>query len=109
MFYDDDINITKRKTITNGKPYDFFIYDLMPIEKEFDDTGKFGKGDTVISKCKDFKLLDYETGKKLEVKISCSKRIDDAMIGLDPKPSKKLFRQCLKELEKRGLKRVKKK
>ena len=28
MFYDDDINITKRKTITNGKPYDFFIYDL---------------------------------------------------------------------------------
>ena len=65
MFYDDDINITKRKTITNGKPYDFFIYDLMPIEKEFDETKKFGKGDTVISKCKEFILLDYETGKKL--------------------------------------------
>ncbi|MEC7821298.1 MAG: hypothetical protein VX896_02630 [Candidatus Neomarinimicrobiota bacterium] len=109
MFYDDDINITKRKTITNGKPYDFFIYDLMPIEKEFDETKKFGKGDTVISKCKEFTLLDYETGKKLEVKIRCSKKIDDAMEGLEPKYSKKVFRKCLKELENRGLTRIKKK
>jgi len=80
MFYDDDINVTKRKTITNGKPYDFFIYDLMPLEKEFDEKKKFGKGDTVISKVDDFKLYDFETGKKLEVKIRCSKRIDDVIV-----------------------------
>ena len=109
MFYDDDINVTKRKTITNGKPYDFFIYDLMPLEKEFDETKKFGKGDTVISKVDDFKLYDYETAKKLDVKIRCSKRIDDAMVGLEPKQSKKVFKQCLKELENRGLVMKKKK
>ncbi len=108
MFYDDDINVTKRKTITNGKPYDFFIYDLMPLEKEFDEKKKFGKGDTVISKVDDFKLYDFETEKKLEVKIRCSKRIDDAMVGLEPKHSKKVFKRCLKELEKRGLVRKKK-
>ena len=45
----DDINVTKRVTITNGKKYDFFIYDMMTMEKEFSDK-KFGKGDTVISK-----------------------------------------------------------
>ena len=50
-----------------------------------------------------------ETGKKLEVKIRCSKRIDDAMEGLEPKYSKKVFRKCLKELENRGLTRIKKK
>ena len=34
MYY-DDINVTKRKTITNGKKYDFFVYNLLPLEKEF--------------------------------------------------------------------------
>jgi hypothetical protein len=103
MFYDDDINVTKRKTITNGKPYDFFIYDLMPLEKEFDEKKKFGKGDTVISKVDDFKLYDFETGKKLEVKIRCSKRIDDAMVGLEPKHSKKVFKRCLKGAREKGI------
>ena len=56
MFY-EDINITKRKTITNGKKYDFFIYTLVSLEHKLSN-GKFGKGDTVISKVKDFKMLD---------------------------------------------------
>ena len=47
MYY-DDINVTKRKTITNGEKYDFFIYNLLPLEKEFS-KGKFGKGETVTS------------------------------------------------------------
>jgi len=39
----------------------------------------------------------------LEVKPRCSKKIDDAMEGIDPSASKKTFKQCLKELENRGL------
>ena len=34
MYY-DDINVTKRKTITNGEKYDFFVYNLLPLEKNF--------------------------------------------------------------------------
>ena len=50
MIY-EDINVTKRKTITNGEKYDFFIYDMLSLEKQFQDAKdkKFGKGDTVIS------------------------------------------------------------
>ncbi|MBT4318107.1 MAG: hypothetical protein HOD52_03385, partial [Candidatus Marinimicrobia bacterium] len=59
MLY-EDINITKRVTITNGEKYDFFIYDVTSFEHKFS-SGKFGKGDTVISKTKDFKMLDDET------------------------------------------------
>ena len=85
MIY-EDINVTKRKTITNGEKYDFFIYDMLSLEKQFQDDKdkKFGKGDTVISKVKDFKMLDDETGEMLEVKLRCSKKIDDAMENLDP-------------------------
>ena len=104
MLY-DDINITKRKTITDGAKYDFFIYNLLSLEKKYSDK-KFGKGDTVISKIKDYKMLDEETGEMLEVKLRCSKKIDDAMENLDPSissASKKIFKQCLKELENRGL------
>ena len=101
MYY-DDINVTKRKTITNGEKYDFFIYNMLSIEKEFSN-GKFGKGDTVISQIKDFKMVDDESGEKLEVKLRCSKKIDDAMEGPDPSESKKIFNQCLNELENRGL------
>ena len=101
MFY-EDINITKRKTITNSKKYDFFIYTLVSLEHKLSN-GKFGKGDTVISKVKDFKMLDDETGEMLEVKIRCSKKISDAMEGFEPKESKKVFKKCLKELENRGL------
>ena len=106
MIY-EDINVTKRKTITNGEKYDFFIYDMLSLEKQFQDKEKkYWKGDTVIIKVKDFKMLDDETGEMLEVKLRCSKKIDDAMENLDPSissTSKKIFKKCLKELENRGL------
>ena len=101
MYY-DDINVTKRKTITNGAKYDFYIYDMLSLEKKYSE-GKFGKGDTVISKVKDFKMEDDETGEMLEVKLRCSKKIDDAMDGIEPDESKEIFKKCLKELEKRGM------
>ena len=101
MLY-DDINITKRKTITDGAKYDFFIYDLLSLEKKYSNK-VFGKGDTVISKIKDYKMLDEETGEMLEVKLRCSKKIDDAMDGIEPDESKEIFKKCLKELEKRGM------
>ena len=104
MFY-DDINITKRKTITDGAKYDFFIYDLLSLEKKYSN-GEFGKGDTVISKIKDYKMLDDETGEMIEVKLRCSRKIDDAMEGIDPSDSKDIFKKCLKELEKKGLVKV---
>ena len=101
MFY-EDINITKRKTITNGAKYDFFIYDMLSLEKKISE-GKFGNGDTTISRAKNFKMLDDETGEMLDVKIRCSKKIDDALDGIDPTESKKVFEKCLSELENRGL------
>ncbi|MDP6169055.1 MAG: hypothetical protein QF780_03520 [Candidatus Marinimicrobia bacterium] len=101
MYY-DDINVTKRKTITNGEKYDFFIYNMLPIEKEFSN-GMFGKGETVISQIKDYKMQDDESGEMLEVKLRCSKKIDDAMDGPSPSESKKIFNKCLEELENRGL------
>jgi hypothetical protein len=101
MYY-DDINVIKRKTITNGAKYNFFIYNMLSLEKKFSN-GKFGKGDTVISKIKDFKMLDDESGEILEVKLRCSKKIDDAMDGISPKESKEVFKKCLKELENKGL------
>jgi len=79
MFY-EDINITKRKTITNGAKYDFFIYDMLSLEKKHSNK-KFGKGETVISKVKKFQMLDDETGEMLDVKIRCSKKLDDALDG----------------------------
>ena len=101
MYY-DDINVTKRKTITNGVKYDFFIYNLLSLEKKFSN-GKFGKGETVISKIKDFKMEDDETGEILEVKLRCSKKIDDALDGIEPSESRKVLEKCLIELENRGL------
>ena len=101
MYY-DDINVTKRKTITNGEKYDFFIYNMLSLEKQFSN-GKFGKGETVISKIKYFKMIDDESGELLEVKLRCSKKIDDAMEGVEPTESKEVFTKCLKELENRGL------
>ena len=101
MYY-DDINVTKRKTITNGVKYDFFIYNMLSLEKKISN-GKFGKGETVISEIKDFKMLDDESGEILEVKLRCSKKINDALNGLEPSESKKVFNKCLEELENRGL------
>ena len=101
MYY-DDINVTKRKTITNGAKYDFYIYNMLSLEKKISN-GKFGKGGTVISKIKDFKMLDDETGEMIEVKLRCSKKIDDALDGIDPSESKEVFKKCLEELENRGL------
>ena len=101
MYY-DDINVTKRKTITNGEKYDFFIYNMLSLEKKLSN-GKFGKGETVISPIKDFKMQDDETGEMLEVKLRCSKKINDAMDGPTPDESKKIFNNCLKELLNRGL------
>ena len=101
MYY-DDINVTKRKTITNGVKYDFFIYNMLSLEKKFSN-GKFGKGETVISKIKDFKMVDDESGEMLEVKLRCSKKLDDALDGIEPSESTKVLEKCLIELESRGL------
>tara|TARA_Y100000996_G_C22364561_1_gene578343 strand:+ start:116 stop:442 length:327 start_codon:yes stop_codon:yes gene_type:complete len=98
----DDIKLTKRKTITNGEKYNFYIYDMLRLEKEISEK-KFGKGETVISPVKDYKLMDEETGEMLDVKLRCSKKLDDAMEGINQKESKEIFKKCLKELEKRGL------
>ena len=101
----DDINLTKRKTITNGAKYDFYIYKMLSLEKKHSD-GKFGKGDTVISQIKNYRLQDDESEEMLDVKLKCSKKIDDSMNGFDPKSSKKIFDNCLKELVERGLVKV---
>ena len=101
----DDIRLTKRKTITNGEQYNFYIYDMLALEKEFSNK-VFGKGDTVISKVKNYKLQDDETGDMLDVKLKCSKKIDDAMDGFTPEESKKVFKKCLKVLVDRGMVKV---
>ncbi len=98
----DDIKLTKRKTITNGVKYDFYIYDMLSLEKKFSN-GKFGKGETVISQLKNYKLQDEESEDMLDVKLKCSKKIDDSLEGFNPEESKKIFNQCLNELEKKGL------
>ena len=98
----DDIKLTKRKTITNGVKYDFYIYDMLSLEKKFSN-GKFGKGETVISQIKNYKLQDEETGDMLDVKLKCSKKIDDSLEGFNPEESKKIFNQCLNELVKKGM------
>ena len=98
----DDINLTKRKTITNGKKYDFYIYKTLKLEKEIS-KGKFGKGDTSISQIKNYKLQDDESEAMLDVKLKVSKKLDDAMTGFTPKEAKKVMDQVLKELVKRGL------
>ena len=59
--------------------------------------------DDIISAIKDFKMLDDESGEILEVKLRCSKKINDAMDGISPKESKEVFKKCLKELENKGL------
>ena len=98
----DDINLTKRKTITNGKKYDFYIYKTLKLEKEIS-KGKFGKGDTSISQIKNYKLQDDESEAMLDVKLKVSKKLDDAMTGFTPKEAKKVMDEVLKELVKRGL------
>jgi len=98
----DDINLTKRKTITNGKKYDFYIYKTLKLEKEIS-KGKFGKGDTSISQIKNYKLQDDESEAMLDVKLKVSKKLDDAMTGFTPKEAKKVMDQVLKDLVKRGL------
>ena len=98
----DDINLTKRKTITNGKKYDFYIYKTLKLEKEIS-KGTFGKGDTSISQIKNYKLQDDESEAMLDVKLKVSKKLDDAMTGFTPKEAKGIMDQVLKELVKRGL------
>ena len=101
----DDIHLTKRKTITNGKKYNFYIYKTLSLEKKLSN-GKFGKGDTVISQIKNYRLKDDESEEMLEVKLKCSKKIDDTINGFNPGDSKKIFDKCLKDLEKRGMVKV---
>ena len=48
-------------------------------------------------------MIDDESGELLEVKLRCSKKIDDAMDGIEPSESTEVFTKCLKELENRGL------
>ena len=71
--YNDNIHLVKRETITNGEKYDFFIYNMLSIEKKLSE-GQFGKGDTVISQVKYYKVVDKITGEKLDVKLRCSKK-----------------------------------
>jgi len=101
----DDINLKKRKTITNGIKYNFYIYKMLSLEKKFSN-GKFGKGDTVISQIKNYRLQDDESEEMLEVKLKCSKKIDDSINGVNPGNSKKIFDECLNDLEKRGMVKV---
>ena len=101
----DDVNLTKRKTITNGVKYDFYIYNMLSLEKKISNK-KFGKGETVISQIKDYKLQDEESGELLDVKLRCSKKLDDSMEGLESNESKEIFKKCIDELEKRGLAKV---
>tara|TARA_A100001037_G_scaffold304096_1_gene339841 strand:- start:847 stop:1182 length:336 start_codon:yes stop_codon:yes gene_type:complete len=101
----DDVNLTKRKTITNGVKYDFYIYNMLSLEKKFSNK-KFGKGETVISQIKDYKLQDEESGELLDVKLKCSKKLDDSLEGLESNESKEIFKKCIDELEKRGLTKV---
>ena len=56
----DDIRLTSVKPLPMAKNITS-TYDMMKLEKEFS-KGKFGKGDTVISPVKNYKLLDEETG-----------------------------------------------
>ena len=97
----DDIKLTKRKTITNGKKYNFYIFDMLAIEKDLS-KGKYGKGPTAISIMKDFKLMDEETGEMLDVKLRCSKKINDELEFEMPE-AEKVFEKCVKKLEEMGL------
>jgi hypothetical protein len=101
----DDINLTKKKTITNGKKYDFYVFKTLKLEKEIS-KGKFGKGDTSISQIKNYKLIDDEGDDPLDVKLQCSKKLDDAMTGFTPKEAKKVMDEVLKRLMKIGLVKV---
>ena len=101
----DDINLTKKKTITNGKKYDFYVFKTLKLEKEIS-KGKFGKGDTSISQIKNYKLIDDEGDDLLDVKFQCSKKLDDAMTGFTPKEAKKVMDEVLKRLMKIGLVKV---
>jgi spermidine/putrescine-binding protein len=101
----DDINLTKKKTITNGKKYDFYVFKTLKLEKEIS-KGTFGKGDTSISQIKNYKLLDDEGDDLLDVKLQCSKKLDDAMTGFTPKEAKKVMDEVLKRLMKIGLVKV---
>ena len=101
----DDINLTKKKTITNGKKYDFYVFKTLKLEKEIS-KGKFGKGDTSISQIKNYKLIDDEGDDLLDVKLQCSKKLDDAMTGFTPKEEKKVMDEVLKRLMKIGLVKV---
>ena len=101
----DDINLTKKKTITNGKKYDFYVFKTLKLEKEIS-KGTFGKGDTSISQIKNYKLQDDEGDELLDVKLQCSKKLDDAMTGFTPKEAKKVMDQVLEELMKIGLVKV---
>ena len=101
----DNINLTKKKTITNGKKYDFYVFKTLKLEKEIS-KGKFGKGDTSISQIKNYKLQDDEGDELLDVKLQCSKKLDDAMTGFTPKEAKKVMDQVLEELMNIGLVKV---
>jgi hypothetical protein len=52
---------------------------------------------------KKFKMLDDETGEMLDVKIRCSKKLDDALDGIEPSESKEVFNKCVKELDTKGI------
>ena len=103
----DDIKLKKRKTITNGSKYDFYIYDMLALEKQIS-KGKYGKGDAPVSNMKEFKLMDEETGEMLDVKLRCSKKINDGC-ELEMPEAEEVFEECIKKLEEMGLENTAKK
>ena len=60
----DDIRLTKRKTITYGAKYDFYIYNMLALEKIYETTkiikhaqGTINPQKRVIPTCRVFKPL----------------------------------------------------
>ena len=59
-----------------------------------------------FTEIKNYKLIDDEGDDLLDVKLQCSKKLDDAMNGFTPKEAKKVMDEVLKRLMNIGLVKV---